>query len=196
MTPIKIGVAGYMGCGKSTSAKYLSRDSGTIIDADSFAKDMMNSNTKIKKKLAKSFGSNVLCENRILFDVLGEIVFSSLQNLRTLNTIVHPPLLKRLHSKITEYDNKLYIVDAALISYWKIEEWFDILFWIETSEEMQLRRLAGKTAVTSEELKKRIKLQRELFVKPKEGKWIAISNEGTLSEFKESIEKKNPMNIK
>lgn len=196
MVPIKIGVAGYMGCGKSTCARYLSRNSGTIIDVDSFAKDMMNSNTKIKKKLAESFGNNVLCENRILFDVLGEIVFSSLQNLRTLNTIVHPPLLERLQSKITEYDNKLCIVDAALISYLKIEEWFDILFWIETSEEIQFRRLTGKTAVTSEELKKRIKLQRELFIEPREGKWLTISNDGTLSEFKEAIERNVSIKIK
>ena len=192
MAPIKIGIAGYTGSGKSTCAKYLSRKGGTVIDTDSFAKDMMNSNTKIKKRLVKNFGNNVLCGNRILFDVLGKTVFSSLQNLRTLNSIVHPPLLKQLQSKITEYDNTLCIVDAALISYCKIEQWFDILFWIETSKEMQFRRLAGKTTVAPEELKKRINLQRELFTQPKEGKWIAISNEGTLSEFKESIEKNSP----
>lgn len=188
MAPIKIGVAGYMGSGKSTCAGYLSQRGGTVIDADSFAKDVMNSSPTIKKNLSESFGNGVVSEGGILFNVLGKAVFNSLQNLKKLNSIVHPPLLKRLHSKITEYDNKLCILDAALIPYWNIEEWFDTLYWIQASEVTRLKRLTGKTTITPDELKKRLTLQEELFNEPSGGKWITISNEGTISEFKEIID--------
>jgi dephospho-CoA kinase len=91
MAPHRIGVAGYMGSGKSTCAAYLSRESGSVIDADSLAKDMMNSSPAIKKRLSESFGNGVVVESRIQFDFLGGVVFSSLQNLKELNSIVHPP---------------------------------------------------------------------------------------------------------
>ena len=75
MALTRIGVAGYMGSGKSTCAKYLSRGGGAVIDADSFAKDMMSSSPTIKKSLSESFGNGVVLEGRILFDVLGGVVF-------------------------------------------------------------------------------------------------------------------------
>ena len=187
MAPNKIGVAGYMGSGKSMCAKYLSREGGSIIDADSLAKDMMNSSPAIKKSLSESFGNDVVVEDRILFDVLGGVVFSSLQNLKQLNSIVHPPLLEQLHRTISECNKGPCILDAALIPYWKIEGWFDTVYWIEASEEVRFRRIAEGSSITSEELRKRIELQKELFVAPAGGGWITIPNEGTISEFEEII---------
>ena len=81
MAPIKIGVAGYMGSGKSRCAEYLSRRGGSIIDADSLAKGMMNSSPAIKKSLSESFGNDVVVEDRILFDVLGGVVFITVQKI-------------------------------------------------------------------------------------------------------------------
>lgn len=189
MAIIKIGVAGYMGSGKSTCAEHLIEGGGIVIDADSIAKDVMDSSPKIKKSLLENFGSGVVSKDRIVFDVLGEGVFRSMQNLRNLNSIVHPLLLKELHSKFKDCGNRLCILDAALIPYWKIEDWFDKVYWIKASEAIRFQRIVEKYSITSEELNKRIKLQRELFPEPYGEEWVTIPNEGTVSEFKEIIDK-------
>lgn len=188
MAPVKIGVAGYMGSGKSTCAGFLSGRGGTVIDADSFAKNMMNSSAAIKKSLSENFGKEVVSGDRIEFSVLGEIVFRSLENLVRLNSIVHPPLLEQLHREITECDRKLCILDAALIPYWHIEEWFDRVYWIQASEDIRLKRLIDKTSLSPEKLKKRLRLQKDLFNEPSGSMWITISNEGTAREIKEIID--------
>jgi dephospho-CoA kinase len=92
-----------------------------------------------------------------------------------------------LHGTISGCDNRLCILDAALIPYWKIEGWFDNVYWIEASEEIRFKRIAEGSSITSEELRKRIDLQRELFAEPAGGGWITIPNEGTTSEFKKII---------
>ncbi len=187
MTRINIGIAGYMGSGKSTCVSYLSQCGGVVVDADAIAKEMMNSDAEIKSKLVEHFGTGILSDGTINYTVLGSIAFSSLENLTRLNAIVHPPLLKRLHSIITSKEAPLGICDAALIPYWRIEEWFDVLLWIHASREIRFERLLQKGEVSSEDLKNRIVLQETLFSKPTAGLWVSVSNEGTREEFEKEI---------
>jgi dephospho-CoA kinase len=189
VAPIKVGIAGYMGCGKSTGARILARTNGTVIDADLVAKDLMNRDDAIRKGLIGSFGEAVIKEKGILFDALGEVAFRSFKSLLTLNGIVHPKLLELLNKEISGCGARVCILDAALISYWQIEHWFDVLYWIQASEDIRLKRLIQKAALAAETVKKRMQLQQKLFTEPKKGKWNILLNEGTLKEFEEEIEK-------
>jgi dephospho-CoA kinase len=189
MTRIKIGVAGYMGSGKSTFAQYLSKNGGTVFDADLIAKEIMNKNTKIKNQLAEKFGDAIISNDNIQFDLLSKICFSSKSNLATLNAIVHKPLIKHLYNLIQACRQKTCILDAALISFWQIENWFDIMYWIRTSSQIRLKRLVLKTIIPQKELKKRVELQEALFNEPSEKEWIIVTNEGSLEEFEDTMEK-------
>lgn len=187
MARINIGIAGYMGSGKSTCVTYLSQGEGVVVDADAIAKEMMNSDAEIKSKLVEHFGIGILSDETINYTVLGNIAFSSLENLTRLNAIVHPQLLKRLQSIITNIKAPLVICDAALIPYWRIEEWFDVLLWIHASREIRFERLLQKGGISSEDLKSRIVFQEALFSTPTAARWISISNEGTREEFEKEI---------
>ncbi len=186
---ISIGIAGYMGSGKSTCARHVSCYDGIVIEADSVAKKMMNTNSAIKKKITEAFGAGIISDNNIHFTILGGIVFRSLENILLLNRIVHPPLLDHLKKSFAELNGQLRILDAALISYWRIEEWFDILLWIHAPLEVRLKRLLEKSELSQDELIVRMNLQQELFSEPIGGKWKIISNAGSLKEFKEAIKK-------
>jgi len=195
MTRINIGIAGYMGSGKSTCVSYLSQWGGVVVDADSVAKEMMNSDAKIRNTLVEHFGPEILSDEAINYTALGSIVFSSLANLKQLNAIVHPPLLNRLQKMITNIKAPLGICDAALIPYWKKEEWFDVLLWIHASREIRFERLLQKGGISSGDLKSRIVLQETLFDKPTGGLWVSVSNEGTREEFKKEIAKNSSLDF-
>ncbi len=187
MTQIRIGIAGYMGSGKSTFAKYLSQKGAVIYEADIIAKEIMNTSPAIKNQLAEKFGDSILLNDKIQFKLLGKSCFSSKSNLAALNTIVHKPLVEHLHNLIKNNRQKICILDAALISLWQIENWFDILFWVQASKEVRMKRLAQKIAIPTNELEKRVGQQEVLFNEPSEKEWTIISNEGSCEEFKEAM---------
>jgi dephospho-CoA kinase len=133
MSIIRIGIAGYMGAGKSTCIHLLSKENTVLIDADSQAKWLMENDQSIKNALFMQFGDDIKENDAVDFKKLGKIAFSSLVQLQKLNKIVHPPLVAHLYSLIVKegYENKIeqIILDAALIPLWHIENWFDFLLW-------------------------------------------------------------------
>lgn len=186
---LKIGIAGYMGSGKSTFSDYFSSKGATVFDADRIAKEFMNKSPEIKILLAKEFGDSILSKNKIQFNVLGKICFASESNLLLLNGIVHKPLIKYLHKLLRISREKICVLDAALIPLWQVENWFDILYWIQAPEAVRLKRLSQKVTLPISELKKRMELQEALFKEPSEKQWNIISNENSINAFLEVIHK-------
>jgi dephospho-CoA kinase len=186
---IRIGIAGYMGAGKSTCIKMLSNLNVVVIDADQEAKYLMCSDQRIKDALLLEFGESIYEQNSINFIKLGNIAFDSLENINRLNRIVHPPLIKELLLKMQnickDCDCELVILDAALISLWKIDSWFDKLIWVQSSRESRLNRLLqkykGKT--NKDELIRRMNLQEQLFSPPAADKWIIVENDRSIDDI-------------
>ncbi len=195
MAGINIGIAGYMGSGKSTCAGFFSQYDATVINADTVAKEMMDSETAIRKRLRKLFGDTIFNNNTIDYTTLGVFAFESLDTLRQLNAIVHPPLLERLQSICTDSNDALCVCDAALISYWGIEDWFDTLLWVHASRDIRLKRLQRKGTLSTDELVKRIDLQETLFKEPEKGPWIRLLNESTPENFVGEIKTKSTLNF-
>ena len=74
----------------------------------------MQSDPEIKMKLNEIFGEQVFKNGSIAFDRLGSIVFGSIEELKKLNAVVHPPLLERL-CFLMRHRREPVVLDAALI---------------------------------------------------------------------------------
>ena len=176
-----IGIAGYMGSGKTTLTRFLSeKRSYRIIHADEEAKQVMVQNHTLHKKLQDIFGFHIVKNGSLSFSILGSIVFNNVDKLRQLNTIVHPVLLAHLHKTIFKYRiNGITILDGALLPFCNIDDWFAIRIWIDASFNTRLKRQLGKKLVLKEEeIKARMRMQEELFPKPSIDTWSSFSNEG------------------
>jgi dephospho-CoA kinase len=189
MSIIRIGIAGYMGAGKSTCIHLLSKENTVLIDADSQAKWLMENDQSIKNALFMQFGDDIKVNDAVDFKKLGKVAFSSLVQLQKLNKIVHPPLVTHLNSLIIkeDYENKIeqIILDAALIPLWHVENWFDYLLWIESPHEIRLDRLVKKYLgkIEIDELEQRMKLQEALFAPPDIDNWTVVRNCGKLDDL-------------
>ena len=117
----KIGISGYMGAGKSTVARYFSDRGFHLIDADSEAKGLYRTDPSIIQRLLETFGDSITEEGTLSFSKLGAVAFSDMENLKKLNAIVHPPLLKRLHQLMESNENNDTLLDAALIPLWNVD---------------------------------------------------------------------------
>ncbi|MBD3319658.1 MAG: dephospho-CoA kinase [Chitinivibrionales bacterium] len=172
-----IGVAGFMGAGKSAVARILQQSlSCKHIDADKEAKRLMNENAALQNKLADAFGEDILCEKTVNFPQLGKRAFSSITRLNQLNSIVHPVLIDYLGRRIKEENDHRIIFDAALIPLWKIEDWFSTCIWVHADRQVRCKRLDSISRLDPDSIKKRMRLQEMLFSPPAGKQWSVIEN--------------------
>lgn len=175
--PKRIGIAGYMGAGKTTHAHSFEADGAIIIDADAEAKLLMSRDCQLQCKLKDAFGEAVVDGNNLRFDYLGQAAFKSIESLQTLNGIAHPPLVEHLKRLIFDSDRPpLIILDAALIPLWGIEFWFDKCVWIDTLFETRFERLKTKRSdIDEQELIRRMKMQEKIMPPPDSKLWVKLS---------------------
>ncbi|MCL2219815.1 MAG: dephospho-CoA kinase [Chitinispirillia bacterium] len=180
----RIGIAGYMGAGKSTCARLFESGDTLIINADDEAKRVMLGDRRVVDNLRSVFGGGVVWDDGALrFDVLGRIVFQSIESLSAFNSIVHPPVLEHLERLVAGCTKPLCILDAALIPLWAGVRGKDIrldrYIWIDTPFDVRLERIKAKRGgIDADELVRRMRLQEEIMPVPQGDHWVRLTDAG------------------
>ena len=156
-----IGLTGQTGAGKSTFAIYLKKYGFVHIDTDEISREVTNEQLP---KLVGRFGNGILTENGTLNrKVLAKKAFSSEENTRALNSIMHPAIMKKVAERIkkAEEDGAVgAVVDgAALIESGTIGP-FDTSVCICASEETRKDRIIKRDNLSDEDAAIRIKGQK------------------------------------
>jgi len=95
--PIRIGITGPIGCGKSTIAGWLGDLGARVIDADQVARDVTPPGSAELAAVVDEFGPSVLRIDKSLDRAsLGRIVFSDPVALARLEAIIHPAVRPRI----------------------------------------------------------------------------------------------------
>lgn len=188
MASIKIGIAGYMGSGKTTCSRFFADAGATLINADHEAKILMESEPQIQRQLIAEFGDSILENNKISYHALGLIVFSSVEPLLRLNSITHPPLLNRLKKLLSIGQSEITVLEAALIPLWNIDSWFDVRIWINASRQTRLDRILKKNSVLKkDQVIQRMIIQESTFSPPSAQTWCYISSEGSTEQLAQKV---------
>lgn len=143
-----IGLTGNPGAGKSTVAAILQNRGAHVTVADALGYQMLHSDSPVFSQLIDTFGESILNETGEISRIkLGQVVFSDPAKLQQLNNLVHPPMLEEIHRQIHAFrqsaDTGLWVLDAALLFEWGIEDWFD---WIVVvSAPLEIRRQRFET---------------------------------------------------
>jgi dephospho-CoA kinase len=167
---MRVAIAGYMGAGKTTRARTFESAGAYIIDADAEAKLLMSRDYQIQDELRNAFGDAATHPT-----LLGQAAFQSTDSLKTLNRIVHPPLIQHIKRLISDCQAPSCILDAALTPLWGIEPWFDKCVWINTPFDVRFERLKAKRGdISEEEIIRRMKLQEEIMPEPDFRKWVCV----------------------
>lgn len=189
---MNIGITGSIACGKSTVSDYLISMGYTIIDADKLGHVSLTSND-VKRKLAEKFGENILENNEISREKLGKIVFGNTENLKNLNSIIHPKI-KELILKLQEKhkDEDLVFLDIALLYEANFVDLVEKVVVVYADEEVQLERLMTRNSLTKEEALIRIGSQMSPQEKASLGDFVinnSYSKEETFQQIEEIIER-------
>ena len=187
-----IGITGGLASGKTTAAKIIEEQGYPVIYTDDLAKELMQKNEKIKKRIIRKFGEKVYNEDGSLnTGFLAEIVFSGSEeankNLQKLNVIVHPAVIDEMMKLVEDYEKNgepMVFVESALIYELGLDEGFDYVISVYSDEEIMEKR-AAERGLTSGQFKQR--LSEQLSPKQKTN-WaeFSINNNGTLEELRQS----------
>ena len=187
MVFLNIGITGSIACGKSTVSNYLKEKGYTIIDADKLGHIALTSD-EVKEKLKKSFGLTILENNEISREKLGKLVFGNDENLKILNSIVHPYIRKIiLQLQENHRDERFVFLDIALLFEAGFEDLVEKIIVVHVDEKIQLARLMSRNALSKEQAMFRIESQMSSKDKSILGNYV-IDNGGTKEETYKQID--------
>ena len=190
-----VGLTGGIVGGKSTVASMF-RDLGAkILDADILGHSVILPYKPAWKKIVKLFGEDILRKDlTINREKLGKIVFADQALLKKLNEITHPEIIKLIKKEInlardkTHNQEKILIIDAALIYEAKIDRLMDKIIVVYIDEDEQIKRLIKRNNLSKDEASQRVKSQIPMKEKIKMADYV-IDNNDTLDKTKKQVEK-------
>lgn len=114
--PIKVGITGGIGSGKSTVAKIFSILGIPIYSADERAKWLMSEDSDLKEKIISAFGEQSYSESGELNRAyLASAVFSDPEKVSQINGLVHPAVGKDFNKWVKQQSSPYVLKEAALI---------------------------------------------------------------------------------
>lgn len=186
-----VAITGGFSTGKTTVANIFEELGAEVIDSDKLAHDIYSPNKPAWNKIVKYFGKSILCKNKkIDRSKLADIVFKNKENIKKLNSIVHPYVEKELKSIINKYKknkkNKILIIEVPLLFEAGMREMFDKIIVVSCGAEEQYMRIKKKYKKNDKEISQRIKSQWDLSKKEGLADYI-IDNNGTKRDTKRQI---------
>lgn len=158
---LTVAVTGGIGSGKTEFCGFLAEKGYPVINADKKAKDILHGNDSVRKKIIKAFGQESYGPKGVNTAFLAEKVFKDPDAVATINSIVHPVVIKEIDEEVKEYskNNKFVFVEAALIYEAEMEAMFDYVVLITAPVEERVKRVLQKGKITEGDIRKRIENQ-------------------------------------
>ena len=180
-----IGITGSIACGKSTVSNYLKSKGYIVIDADRIGHEALDDDY-VKEKLIVAFGNEILEDNKINRQKLGELVFGNSSNLNVLNSIIHPEIRKKILEKIDKNNDKeLIFIDVALLFEAKFDDLVDKIIVVYVDKNTQLTRLMKRNSISEKEALSRIVSQMSPIEKAKLGDYTVNNNLDVINTYEQ-----------
>lgn len=180
-----IGITGSIACGKSTVSNYLKSKGYIVIDADKIGHEALDDDY-VKEKLILAFGNEILEDNKISRQKLGELVFGNSSNLNVLNSIIHPEIRKKILQKIDKNNDKEFIfIDVALLFEAKFDDLVDKIIVVYVDKNTQLTRLMKRNSISKKEALSRIVSQMSPIEKAKLGDYTVNNNLDVINTYEQ-----------
>ena len=193
-----IGLTGGIGTGKSTVSQILRNKGFSVIDLDVISHKVIEF-PSVVEKIVRNFGKEVLENNNdgnrtVSREKLGKIIFSNREKRFTLNSIMHPEILRIMHKKIleceskNEKENKIIFVEIQLLFEVQWEKEFDYILLVAAKRDIQVRRVLERDKRSEKETWDIINSQMSLDEKRGKSDFV-IENDGNIDDLNRKVDK-------
>lgn len=158
--PLKIGVTGGIGSGKSLVCQIFKTLKVPVFEADREAKEIIDSDSHTRQALEKLLGNGILGpDGKINRHAMAGIIFNDQELLKEVNAIIHPAVRYRFNSWHAEQKSRYIIQEAAILFESGVFRMMDMNIVVTAPEEMRIRRVMQRDGVTKEKVYERMKNQ-------------------------------------
>lgn len=157
---IKVGITGGIGSGKTTVCKVFRVLGIPVFEADTTAKQLMNTDAELREKLIGLFGTAVYQPDQTIDrKYLAGIVFTNPSLLAQLNELVHPVVRKAFEEWCLIQHSPYVLHEAAILFESGFYRMMDKTITVVTSENQRIERVVKRDRLTVELVKQRMKNQ-------------------------------------
>lgn len=155
----KVGITGGIGSGKSTVCRMLAERGVALYDADSRAKALMATSESLRKALIENFGAETFNAEGLNRCYLASRVFSDAEQLRLLNSIVHPAVIADFEAWAEAQEGKYVVFESAILFEAGLEDRVDVVVAVMAPESLRVERVMARDGHTREQVIARINNQ-------------------------------------
>jgi dephospho-CoA kinase len=183
---LKVGLTGGLACGKSFVGERLAEWGCHLLRADELGHEVLLPGGEAYAEVVREFGSGVLGPDGLIDRrALAAQVFGKPERLALLNSLVHPPVMRReeewLGRTAAEDPRGIAVVEAAILIETGSYQRFDKLIVVDCDMEQQVQRSVKRDGASREEVLARLSRQMPLAEKRKFADFV-INTSGTKEE--------------
>ncbi len=152
MPPLKIGITGGIGTGKSVVCSIFAALGVPVYDADSQAKHLMVHSDTLRQRITDLFGKQAYSERQLNRVWLANQVFKNKVLLNQLNALVHPAVAKDFSAWCVLNGTAPYIVEEAALMYETGSyKQLDLIVVVDAAVATRVKRVAKRDVHRSKE---------------------------------------------
>src|SRR5687768_12835763 len=175
--PLKVGLTGGIGSGKTTVARIFEVLGVPVYYADDAARRIMNEDEDLKKSIVKNFGEQSYSGGKLNREYLASIVFHDKKKLAILNALVHPATIRNSIQWMKQQTSPYAIREAALIFESGVQGQLDYVIGVSAPLELRIERAMQRDKLTREQVQERMDRQINETIKMRLCDFVIINDE-------------------
>ena len=155
----RIGITGGIGAGKSLVAEIIKAMGYPVYNSDERAKELTESNPKIKEGLIHLFGEEIYQNDTLNKFALAQAIFSDESLREKVNALIHPIVREDFNLWALAQNNSLVFNESAILFETGSFKNFDAIILVYAPKEIRIQRIMKRDNCSENEVLKRMNSQ-------------------------------------
>ena len=155
----RIGITGGIGAGKSLVAEIIKAMGYPVYNSDERAKELTESNPKIKEGLIHLFGEEIYQNDTLNKFALAQAIFSDESLREKVNALIHPIVREDFNLWALAQNNSLVFNESAILFETGSFKNFDAIILVYAPKELRIKRIMKRDNCSENEVLKRMNSQ-------------------------------------
>lgn len=155
----RIGITGGIGAGKSLVAEIIKAMGYPVYNSDERAKELTESNPKIKEGLIHLFGEEIYQNDTLNKFALAQAIFSDESLREKVNALIHPIVREDFNLWTLAQNNSLVFNESAILFETGSFKNFDAIILVYAPKELRIKRIMKRDNCSENEVLKRMNSQ-------------------------------------
>jgi dephospho-CoA kinase len=174
---LRIGITGGIGSGKSMVAGIFKTLGIPVFDADTAAKQVMETNSSLRSAIIEKFGAAAYKEEKLDRKYLASVVFTDPFQLEILNALVHPYAIAAAEEWAAEQDTPYTVKEAAIFFEAGSAIGFDYMIGVYAPQHLRIQRAMQRDNLTRDEVLNRMSKQIQEEIKMRLCDFVIVNDE-------------------